>query len=40
MNEITLQQTKAALENLQYEDNVPDDIRIKAKKAIDRMLTI
>ena len=40
MNEITLEDTLAALRNNQYQVEVPEDIRIRAKKSIDRMLEI
>ncbi len=38
MNEITLEDTLNALRNNQYIIEVPEDIRVRAKKAIDRML--
>ena len=37
---ITLEDTLAALENMQYEIHVPEPVRLKAKGAIDRMLAI
>jgi quinolinate synthase len=40
MNEITLDDTLSALRNNQYMIEVPDEIRIRAKKSIDRMLMI
>lgn len=40
MAQITLEDTLAALQNLQYEVDVPEEIRIKAKASIDRMLEI
>jgi len=40
MNQITLEDTLAALEHTQYEVTVPEDIRIRAKSAVDRMLEI
>ena len=40
MNEITLEQTLEALEKIQYEIEVPEDIRIRAKRAVDRMISI
>jgi quinolinate synthase len=40
MNEITLEDTLSALQNNQYEVDVPEDIRIRAKKSVDRMLEI
>lgn len=38
MKEITLEKVLWSLEDMQYEVKVPEDIRIKAKKAVDRML--
>ncbi|MBN1482562.1 quinolinate synthase NadA [candidate division KSB1 bacterium] len=40
MNEITLEMTRDALLKNQFQIEVPEDIRIKAKKAVDRMLAI
>ena len=40
MQQITLQDTLAALQELRYEVTVPADIIVKAKRAIDRMLAI
>ena len=40
MNEITLEDTLNALRQNQYVIEVPEDIRLKAKKAIDRMLEV
>ena len=40
MAQITLEDTLAALEQMRYEVNVPEDIRIRAKQSIDRMLAI
>jgi quinolinate synthase len=40
MNEITLEDTLAALQHNRYEIHVPEDIRVKAKRALDRMLEI
>jgi quinolinate synthase len=40
MNEITLEDTLKALRNNQYQIEVPEDIRVRAKKSIDRMLKI
>jgi quinolinate synthase len=40
MNEITLEDTLAALRNNQYQIEVPEEIRVRAKKSIDRMLEI
>jgi len=40
MNEITLEQTRDALLLNQYIIDVPEEIRIRAKKAVDRMIAI
>lgn len=40
MNQITLEDTLQSLKNLQFEVLVADEIRVKAKGAIDRMLAI
>lgn len=40
MNTITLEKVKKALENMEFIVTVPTDIREKAKKALDKMLTI
>jgi quinolinate synthase len=40
MKKITLEKVLASLETLREEVRVPDDIRVKARKAIDRMLEI
>ena len=40
MNEITLEQTRDALLYLQYVITVPEDIRNRARRAVDRMLAI
>ena len=40
MARITMEDTLACLKELKYEVNVPDDIRLKAKGSIDRMLAI
>jgi quinolinate synthase len=40
MKKITLDKIIASLEEMQYEIKVPEDIRIKAKKALDRMVGI
>lgn len=40
MAQITLEDTVACLQKMQYEIHVPDEIRLKAKASIDRMLAI
>jgi quinolinate synthase len=40
MNQITLQDTLMALRELRYEVTVPEAIRVRAKRSIDRMLAI
>jgi quinolinate synthase len=40
MNEITLEDTLAALEKTQYVVEVPEDIRVRARRAVDRMIAI
>jgi quinolinate synthase len=40
MNQITLAETRDALRHLQYEVHVPEEIRLRAKRSIDRMLEI
>ena len=40
MNEITLEETREALKKTQYVIEVPEKIRIRAKKSLDRMLAI
>ena len=40
MAQITLEDTLRCLQELRYEVTVPDDIRLKAKSSIDRMLAI
>jgi quinolinate synthase len=40
MNEITLENTRDALEKNQYEVDVPEDIRERAREAVERMLAI
>jgi quinolinate synthase len=39
-NQITLQDTLRSLESNQYEIEVPEDIRIRAANAVERMLEI
>ena len=40
MNEITLEDTLNALRHDQYPIEVDEDVRVRAKRAIDRMLEI
>jgi len=40
MGQITLQDTLACLRDLRYEVTVPEEIRVRAKRSIDRMLAI
>jgi len=40
MNEITLEMTRDALRYTQYQVTVPEEIRVRAKRAVDRMLEI
>ncbi len=40
MNQITLEDTLAALEKMQYEVHVPEEIRVRAARAVQRMIEI
>jgi len=40
MKLITLEKVLWALEDLQYEVQIPDNIRIRAKQSVERMLQI
>jgi len=40
MNQITLEDTLEALKNIQYVVEVPEDIRVRASKAVERMIAI
>lgn len=40
MNQITMEDTLAALEHLQYEVTVPENIRVRAARAVERMVAI
>ena len=40
MNEITLEDTLDALRNLRYEVDVPEPIRTRAARSIERMLAV
>lgn len=40
MKKITLDKIVASLEDMQYEITVPDDIRLRARKSLDRMIEV
>jgi quinolinate synthase len=40
MNEITLEDTLASLQQDRYVIEVPEEIRVRARRAVDRMLEI
>ena len=40
MKKITLDKVIASLEDMQYEITVPEDIRVRAKKSLDRMIEV
>jgi quinolinate synthase len=40
MNQITLEDTLASLRKNQYEIQIPEDVRIRAARAVERMITI
>ena len=40
MNQITLEDTLLALQNIQYVIDVPEDIRLRAARAVERMIAI
>lgn len=40
MNQITLEDTRDALKNLQYQIEIPEDIRSRAERAVKRMIAI
>jgi len=40
MNQITLEDTLASLKYTQYVIEVPEDIRVRAAKAVERMIAI
>ena len=40
MNQITLEDTVKALQNIQYVIDVPEDIRLRAARAVERMIAI
>jgi quinolinate synthase len=40
MNQITLEDTLAALEKIQYEIHIPEEIRVRAARSVERMIAI
>ena len=40
MNEITLEQVLASLRENRYQIDVPEDVRLRARRSIDRMLEV
>jgi quinolinate synthase len=40
MNQITLEDTLTSLEKIQYEIHVPEDIRVRAARSVERMIAI
>jgi quinolinate synthase len=40
MNEITLEQTRDSLRHLRWEVDVPEDIRVRALRSVERMLAV
>ena len=40
MNQITLQMTRDSLKYMQYEIDVPEEIRVRAARAVERMIAI
>jgi quinolinate synthase len=40
MHEITLEQTRDSLKYLRYEIDVPEDIRVRALRSVERMLAV
>jgi quinolinate synthase len=40
MNLITLEETLAALQHTQYVVEVPEEIRLRARQAVERMIAI
>lgn len=40
MNQITLEMTRDSLKTMQYEIDVPEDIRVRAARAVERMIAI
>ena len=40
MNQITLEDTLISLQKMQYQIDVPEDIRVRAAKSVERMIAI
>jgi quinolinate synthase len=40
MNEITLEQTRDSLKYLRWEVDVPEDVRVRALRSVERMLAV
>jgi quinolinate synthase len=40
MNQISLQMTRDSLRFMQHEIEVPEDIRVRASRAVERMIAI
>ena len=40
MNQITLEDTLASLQKLQYQIEIPEDIRVRAARAVERMIAV
>jgi quinolinate synthase len=40
MNEITLEQTRDALQHLRWQIDVPEDVRVRALRSVERMLAV
>jgi quinolinate synthase len=40
MNQITLEDTLKSLLTMQYEVNVPEEIRVRALRSVERMIAI
>jgi quinolinate synthase len=40
MNQITLEDTLASLVKLQYQIEIPEDIRVRAARAVERMIAV
>jgi quinolinate synthase len=40
MNQITLEETLASLEHGRYVIDVPEDVRLRASRAVERMLAV